>query len=95
MHSREDEDDLAGLSWNWDGAYTFALSDNGIWTATAVGEPTAVLAAHTADELREKVRAEYTGRQPVPGRPATPVNGMPERHADGTVRVSGTVESWR
>jgi hypothetical protein len=68
--SREDEDDLAGLSWNWEGAYTFAVID-GIWRATVVGDPAAVLTADTADKLRQQVRADYQRRQQVPRTPAT------------------------
>ena len=58
MLSREDEDDLAGLSWNWSGAYTFALGD-GVWSATAVDDPATVLTAEFAEELRRLVRADY------------------------------------
>ncbi len=71
MLSREDEEDLAGLAWNWDGAYTFNLKD-GVWVATSVADPTTVLIADSADELRLLVRADYfaasqtgAGRLPV------------------------------
>ncbi len=68
---REDEADLIGLEWNWEGAYTFALSGDGTWTAIAVNDPPSVLKAGTADELRQLVRADYAGRSPVPRTPVT------------------------
>src|SRR5258707_10862221 len=71
MLSRDDEDDLAGLAWNWDGAYTFKLAD-GVWVATSVADPATVLTADSADELRLLVRTHYfaasrtgAGRVPV------------------------------
>jgi hypothetical protein len=48
----------ARLSWNWSGAYTFALGD-GVWSATAVEDPATVLTAESAEELRRLVRADY------------------------------------
>jgi hypothetical protein len=68
---REHEADLIGLRWNWEGAYTFTLSSDGIWTATVVGDPATILTADTADELRQMVRADYAGRSPVPRAPVT------------------------
>ena len=47
------------------------LTDDGIWTATAVSDPATVLTADTADELRQLVRADYEGRSPVPMTPVT------------------------
>jgi hypothetical protein len=70
VFSRDDEDDLAGLQWNWQGAYSFNVID-GVWTATVVGDPATVLTADAADELRQQVRADYQRRHPVPRIPAT------------------------
>src|SRR5258708_27327396 len=70
MLSREDQDDLAGLEWNWENAYTFAVTD-GIWTATAVDRPATMLTADTADDLRRLVRADYAGRPRVAHVPVT------------------------
>ena len=36
--SRDDQDDLAGLAWNWSGAYEFKVED-AVWVATSVAEP--------------------------------------------------------
>jgi hypothetical protein len=71
MLSRQDQDDLAGLTWNWSPAYTFALTSGGIWTATAAGNPATVLTADTADDLRRLVRADYAGRPRVANLPVT------------------------
>ena len=71
MLSREDQDDLAGLAWNWEGAYDFKVAD-GVWVATSLADPATVLTADSADELRRLVRADYfasrraaAGRVPV------------------------------
>jgi hypothetical protein len=70
--SREEQEDLAGLDWNWSGAYTFQVAD-GVWVATSVSNPAAVLTADSADELRRLVRADYFTRRPAgaSGVPAT------------------------
>ncbi len=68
MLSREDQDDLAGMTWHWGGAYQIALSE-GTWRAIAHADPQAVLTGDSADELRDKIRSDYaqrTGRKPTP-----------------------------
>ena len=71
MLSRDDQDDLAGLAWNWSGAYEFKVED-AVWVATSVADPATVLTADSAEELRRLVRADYfassrtgAGRVPV------------------------------
>ncbi len=71
MLSREEQDDVAGLSWNWENAYEFKIED-GVWVAISVADPATVLTADSADELRLLVRADYfatsragAGRVPV------------------------------
>jgi hypothetical protein len=61
MLSIEHEDDLAGLAWNWEGAYEFEITD-GIWIARSVLDRKTILTACTADELRDLVRSHYTSR---------------------------------
>jgi hypothetical protein len=60
----EEESDLAGMAWNWEGAYAFQVTD-GVWIASAVTDPACVLTADTADELRRKVRDDYASRRPT------------------------------
>ena len=64
MLSRDEETDLAGLRWNWENAYTFAVID-GIWTAKPADHLAVVLTADSADELRLLVRADYFARDPA------------------------------
>jgi hypothetical protein len=55
---------LTQLSWHWEGGYeNFTVTGDGIWQASPVGEPATVLTAGSAEELREKIRADYAGRQ--------------------------------
>jgi hypothetical protein len=64
MLSREDQTSLIELSWHWEGAYTFQVTD-GLWKAVPAADPAAVLTANTAWELREQIRADYAARQSV------------------------------
>jgi hypothetical protein len=58
MPSQEDELDLQGIQWNWEGAY-FISRSQGKWLATSAAEPSHVVTAYTADELRELIRKDY------------------------------------
>jgi hypothetical protein len=59
MPSQEDELDLQGIQWNWEGAYPISRSQEGKWLATSEADPSQVLEAYTADELRELIRKDY------------------------------------
>ncbi len=61
MLTREEQTDLLDLTWHWDTAYRFEVIDS-VWRAIPADEPASVLAADTAAELREKVRADYAAR---------------------------------
>jgi len=56
--SREDQTALNDLNWHWDTAYNIAY-DGETWSASPLTEPTAVLIAESAEELRELIRADY------------------------------------
>lgn len=62
MLTSEEQSDLLNLASNWDSGYTFEVID-GIWKATSALEAATVLTADSADELRQKVRDDYAGRQ--------------------------------
>ncbi len=62
MLSKEDQSALLDLTWHWESAYAFCVIE-GIWQAVPAIEPSAVLTAGTAEELREKVRQDYASRQ--------------------------------
>lgn len=72
MLSKEDQSSLLDLAWHWDSAYTFSVID-GIWQAVPAIDPSALLTADTAEELREKVRHDYDSRQASP----RPIRGEP------------------
>jgi hypothetical protein len=59
MPSQEDELDLQGIQWNWEGAYFISRSQEGNWLATSAADPSHVITAYTADELRELIRKDY------------------------------------
>ena len=42
--SREDQTSLIELSWHWEGAYTFQVTE-GLWTAVPAADPAEVLTA--------------------------------------------------
>lgn len=65
--SRDEKLDLTGISWHWESAYRVALND-GIWSAIPHTDPSVILTADTADELRTLIRTDYTQRnaKPVP-----------------------------
>jgi hypothetical protein len=44
------------------GAYSFRVTDR-VWTATPLTDPSAVLTADSAYELREVIRRDYAERQ--------------------------------
>ena len=56
--SREDQSALNDLNWHWDTAYSISF-DGDTWSASPVTEPTTVLMAETAAELRDLIRADY------------------------------------
>jgi hypothetical protein len=58
---RSDASALADLQMHWDEAYVIGL-DGDIWSARFHGSADE-LRAHTAAELREMIRADYTCRQ--------------------------------
>ncbi len=62
MLSKEDQSSLLDLTWHWESAYGFSVIE-GVWQAVPAIEPSAVLTADTAEELREKVRHDYASRQ--------------------------------
>ena len=62
MLSREDQSALLDLTWHWESAYAFSVVE-AVWQAVPAIEPSAVLTADTAEELREKVRHDYASRQ--------------------------------
>jgi len=63
--SREEELDLTGITWHWDSAYGVALTD-GTWSAVPHTDPSTILTADSADELRSLIRADYTQRTSKP-----------------------------
>lgn len=71
MLSREQELDMTGMTWHWGEVYSIAMQE-GIWRATWRADPQAVLSANSADELRDKIRADYTDRT---GCKTTPLRG--------------------
>jgi hypothetical protein len=62
MLTNEEQSDLLALAWHWDGSYRFQITD-GVWSATLVSDPTCVLTAESAGELRELVRNDYADRR--------------------------------
>lgn len=62
MLSKEDQSSLLDLAWHWESAYTFGVID-GVWQAVPAVDPSAVLTAGTAEELRQKVRQDYSSRR--------------------------------
>lgn len=62
MLSNEEQTDLVDLTWHWEDAYSFQVTD-GVWQAIPAGDPAGVLTADSAWELREKVRRDYAARQ--------------------------------
>lgn len=54
-------DELADLRWHWDTAYDIEV-DSGTWTARFL-TGTGTLSAHSADELRRLIRADYAARK--------------------------------
>jgi len=60
-----EELDLTGIRWHWESAYSVGL-DDGVWTAVAHVDPSTVLTADTADQLRALIRADYTQRTAKP-----------------------------
>jgi nitroimidazol reductase NimA-like FMN-containing flavoprotein (pyridoxamine 5'-phosphate oxidase superfamily) len=61
MLSKEDQSALLDLTWHRESAYSFTVTE-GLWQAVPAIEPSAVLTADTAEELREKVRNDYASR---------------------------------
>ena len=57
----EEQTDLISLTFHWDTAYRFEVVD-GVWRATSHGDPSTVLTADTAWELRQLVRDDYAAR---------------------------------
>jgi hypothetical protein len=57
----EDATDLFQLRRLWQGAYAISLTD-GIWVARCCDNPTCILTADTAPELRWLLRADYGQR---------------------------------
>jgi hypothetical protein len=61
MLSKEDQSSLLDLTWHWESAYSFTVVE-GEWQAVPAIDPSVVLTAATAEELREKVRRDYASR---------------------------------
>ena len=55
MLSKEDQSSLLNLAWHWESAYTISAIE-GVWQAVPAVDPSAVLTADTAEELRQKDR---------------------------------------
>jgi hypothetical protein len=53
---------LVDLSFHWDSAYSIAFSGD-VWSARPHAEPTVLLTAASAGELRALMRADYLGRK--------------------------------
>lgn len=66
MLSKEEQTDLLDLTWHWENAYSFQVTD-GVWRAIPADDPACVLTADSAWELREKVRTDYAARRPPQG----------------------------
>ncbi len=62
MLSKAEQSDLLDMTWHWETAYRFEVID-GTWRAIPLSDPTGVLTAGTASELRELVRRDYGKRQ--------------------------------
>jgi hypothetical protein len=62
MLSKEDQSSMLDLAWHWESAYTISVIE-GVWQAVPAVDPSAVLTADTAEELRQKVRQDYASRQ--------------------------------
>ena len=62
MLSKEDQSALLDLTWHWESAYAFTVTE-GEWQAVPALEPSVLLTAYTAEELGEKVRHDYASRQ--------------------------------
>lgn len=59
-----EQSSLTQLSWHWEGAYeNFTVTADGTWQASPADDPGQVLTAGSAEQLREKIRADYPGRQ--------------------------------
>ena len=50
---------LNDIAWHWENAYVVSGED-GVFTATRVGQPDHVLTAETPDQLRRKIRNDYS-----------------------------------
>jgi hypothetical protein len=62
MLTPDEEADLRDLSRHWEESYTFRVTDR-VWTAAPLTDPSAVLTADSAHELRELVLRDYGQRQ--------------------------------
>ena len=62
MLSKEDQSSLLDLTWHWESAYTFSVVE-GEWQAVPATDPSVLLTATSAEELRVKVRQDYACRQ--------------------------------
>lgn len=56
--SRSDQSALNDLNWHWDTAYNISF-DGVTWSASPLTQPTAVLTAESAPELRQQIREDY------------------------------------
>jgi hypothetical protein len=66
MLSKEDQSSLLDMAWHWEAAYTFSVIE-GVWQAVPAADPSAVLTADTAEELRQKVRQDTPRARPARG----------------------------
>jgi hypothetical protein len=62
MLSKAERSDLLDMTWHWETAYRFEVTD-GTWRPVPLTDPTGVLTADTASDLREMVRRDYGKRQ--------------------------------
>jgi hypothetical protein len=62
--TRKDATALSGLRCLWHGAYAISVTD-GIWVAHRLDNPTRILTADTAPQLRWLLRADHGQRLPT------------------------------
>jgi hypothetical protein len=66
MLSKEDQSSLLDLARHWDRRMPFTVVD-GVWQAVPAMAPSVVITADTSEELREKVRQDYSSRRSTLG----------------------------
>ncbi len=57
--SRSEASELADLKFHWDEAYRIDWSD-GVYRASRLGQPSVVLTSESCQDLRQRIRDDYT-----------------------------------